>query len=78
MHSSPMAAGLWNALWVPVAGPTHRAQLNRLQHQSSDGGWLEEEVTHPRRAACQLETAGAGVQVHPGAVCNKIGTNPDL
>ena len=66
-----MAAEFCNALWVPVAGPSRRAQLDGLQHQSSDGGWLEEEVVHSRGAACQLEVAGAGVQVHPGVVCNK-------
>ena len=53
MHTnSPMAAGLWDALWLPVAGPSRRAQLDGLQHQSSDGGRLEEEVVHSRGAAC--------------------------
>ena len=32
MRSSPMAAGLWDALWVPVAGPSRGAQLDGLQH----------------------------------------------
>ena len=46
MHSLPMAAGLWDALGVPVAGPACRAQLDGLQHQASNGGWLKEEVVH--------------------------------
>ena len=69
-HSSPMAAGLWDPLGAPVAGARRRAQLDGLQHQSSNRGWLEEEVVHSRGAAGYLEAAGAGVQVQPGVACN--------
>ena len=56
---------------MPVARPSRRAQLDGVQNQSSKGGWLEEEVVHSRGAAGHLETARAGVQVQPGAVCDK-------